>query len=394
VAARYSSGSEQLRETYTYYSIGNMTQRTDDTSTRTLTWDVENRLTQVQDTGGQTSTFAYDGDGARIKKTENGETVVYINRYYQKNVTTGEATAYYYLDDRLVALKGGFTLEYIHQDHLGSTVLSTDSAGDEVSDLEYNAYGSGRSDSGTLGTDKRYTGQRLDGAGLYFYGARYYDSWLGRFISPDPVTQSAPLPFGQLIGALTVSQNGHPFGGGPKPSTVNPQEHNRYTYALNNPLRYTDPDGNQQEWALTAGGLAVIPGWGWAAAGVGVLIYGGIRLEQETGIFTKIGGAVSSWWNSLFRSDQSSSQGQAQKREWKKGDPLPDDPSQPPGKDWEWRGKGPQGSSEGNWYNPKTGESLHPDLSHAGPEGPHWDYKDPNGEWWRVGTDGTMTPKH
>ncbi|MDA1097154.1 MAG: RHS repeat-associated core domain-containing protein, partial [Chloroflexi bacterium] len=53
-------------------------------------------------------------------------------------------------------------------------------------------------------------------SGLYFYNARYYDSGLGRFISADTVV----------------------------PGIGNPQAWNRYSYVLNNPLRYTDPSGH------------------------------------------------------------------------------------------------------------------------------------------------------
>jgi RHS repeat-associated protein len=74
-----------------------------------------------------------------------------------------------------------------------------------------------RFSTGALPTDKKFTGQRLDNTGLYYYGARYYDPALGRFISPDTVVQN--------------------------PS--NPQTLNRYSYCLNNPLIYTDPTGNQ-----------------------------------------------------------------------------------------------------------------------------------------------------
>lgn len=62
----------------------------------------------------------------------------------------------------------------------------------------------------------------------------------------------------------------------------------------------------------------------------------------------------------------------------------PEDPSQPPGPGWEWRGNGPPGSNQGSWYNPKTGESLHPDLNHPPPIGPHWDYTDPAGNQYRI----------
>lgn len=70
------------------------------------------------------------------------------------------------------------------------------------------------------------------------------------------------------------------------------------------------------------------------------------------------------------------------------------DPSKSPGPDWEWRGKGDPGSGQGSWYNPKTGESLHPDLSHPDPIGPHWDYQPyRGGPEYRLLPDGTLQPK-
>ena len=41
-------------------------------------------------------------------------------------------------------------------------------------------------------------------------------------------------------------------------------------------------------------------------------------------------------------------------------------------------------SSKGNWYNPDTGEILHPDLNHPRPIGPHWDFRDILKQWWRI----------
>jgi RHS repeat-associated protein len=54
------------------------------------------------------------------------------------------------------------------------------------------------------------------GTGLYYYGARYYDPLIGRFISADT---AAPDPY-------------------------NPQSRNKYSYCFNNPLKYVDPSGN------------------------------------------------------------------------------------------------------------------------------------------------------
>lgn len=77
----------------------------------------------------------------------------------------------------------------------------------------------------------------------------------------------------------------------------------------------------------------------------------------------------------------------------KKSPQVPKDPSQSPGEGWEWRGKEPVGGDKGAWVDPKTGESLHPDLNHPEPIGPHWDYKDPSGKMWRLYPNGNLIPK-
>ena len=73
---------------------------------QTITWDVENKPIAIA--GG--ASFVYDGDGNRVKKTEGGQTILYVNGYYEKlvlseaegNLTTGVATTYYYLGGKLV----------------------------------------------------------------------------------------------------------------------------------------------------------------------------------------------------------------------------------------------------------------------------------------------------
>ena len=81
----------------------------------------------------------------------------------------------------------------------------------------YHPYGTGRPATGSLPTDYRFTGQRHEGTiGLYDYGARFYDPWLGRFVSADSIV----------------------------PEPGNPQALNRYTYCSDNPVRYVDPTGH------------------------------------------------------------------------------------------------------------------------------------------------------
>nr|MBA3532767.1 RHS repeat-associated core domain-containing protein [Ardenticatenales bacterium] len=72
--------------------------------------------------------------------------------------------------------------------------------------------------------ERRYTGQIQDAADMYFYNARYYDPTLGKFLQADTIV----------------------------PEPGNPQSFNRYSYVLNNPLKYTDPTGHFEESEIAA----------------------------------------------------------------------------------------------------------------------------------------------
>jgi len=110
---------------------------------------------------------------------------------------------------------------YLHADHLGSTSLATYSSGAQagqiVAQQRYYPYGEVRWSEGTFPTDYTFTGQRAEDFGLLDYNARFYDPYLGRFISTDTVV----------------------------PNAANPQEWNRYGYCVNNPVIYVDPTGHQ-----------------------------------------------------------------------------------------------------------------------------------------------------
>ncbi len=225
---------------YVYDANGNMTNR----DTQTLTWDVENRPLTV--TGG--ASFIYDGDGNRVKKTEGGQTTVYIGKYYEKNITSGEITTHYYLGNQQIAVRKGSTLSYIQQDSLSSTSVVSNTSGSSTGTMKFFSFGSTRTTSGTLPTDKKFTGQRLDSTGLYYYNARYYDPTIGRFISADIYVQDF----------------------------TNPQTLNRYSYALNNPLRYTDPTG----WWTFGIGINISLGF----IGMDLSLSGGFAFDNHGGI--------------------------------------------------------------------------------------------------------------
>ncbi len=198
--------------TYTYDANGNMSSG----AGRIITYDFENRPISVTQ-GGTTTTFVYDGDGGRVKKTVGTATTTYIGKLY---VCEGTSCAkMIFAGGSRIAMKqvtSGST-SYFHADHLGSTSVLTNGSGTVEEDLVYYPYGETFTNTGSADVAYKYTGKERDiSTDLYFYEARYYDAALGRFISGDTIVPSASVP----------------------------QTLNRYAYANNNPILYTDPSGH------------------------------------------------------------------------------------------------------------------------------------------------------
>ena len=161
------------------------------------------------------ATFVYDGDGKRVKSTFNGTTTTYfVGAHYE--VTGSTITKYYYAGAQRIAMRTNGTLNYLLGDHLGSTSLITDSAGNKTNEQRYKAWGETRYTFGNEKTNYQYTGQfsYTSDFGLMFYNARWYDPALGRFAQADTII----------------------------PSGV--QGYDRYAYTLNNPLSNNDPSGH------------------------------------------------------------------------------------------------------------------------------------------------------
>ena len=152
-------------------------------------------------------------------------------------------------------------------------------------------------------TDIKFTGQRLDATGLYYYNAQYYDATIGRFISPDTFVPwstgvdviVSPLSVNIIpagLGSLNAPQGNYPAFTFQKP--VNPQNFNRYSYVLNNPLQYTDPSG----WWTFSIGLSfkidivatVSFGFSFAFDGEGNKA---ITCDTERGLVTDVGAGLS-----------------------------------------------------------------------------------------------------
>jgi RHS repeat-associated protein len=182
-------------------------------------------------------------------------------------------------------IKGG-TRYYYHSDHLGSLKQKTDDAGNTVwsSPAQYDPFGEFRS-GGTQNEDGYfYTGKLRDyRTGLYYYGNRYYDPKQGRFLTKDI-----------MIGSATNSQKWNP-----------------YIYVLNNPLRYTDPTGND-EWDEIPEGVhfSIAGGSGRIMSIGGVNVSGEGMFLTENGIkHTKIANTGTNSSQTITLSHSASSSG-------------------------------------------------------------------------------------
>ncbi len=230
---------------YTYDNDGNLKSKTVTGVTSVYNYDFENRLTKVTQGGSTLGAYGYDPLGLRIKKVESGVTTVYLNQgvnvLYEKQ---GSVVNDYVMVGQLILAKlSSANTYYFHQDHLGSTRLVTIGSSTDFSS-NYQPFGS---QYGATGNDPvyKYTGQQHDSTiGLYYYGARYYDTTAGRFISRDPAS-------GQLSDG---------------------QSYCKYAYARNNPERFTDPTGAcLTAWGLTVNLVTFALGfigiyWGWSSA--------------------------------------------------------------------------------------------------------------------------------
>jgi RHS repeat-associated protein len=162
-------------------------------------------------TNGQTQAYQYDG--ADIIRDANAE---YVQGPGIDNV----------LDRKDTATGNN---EYYLKDHLGSTIALTDQSGNITTQYAYSPFGQVAKIGANSNNYFEYTGRENDGAGLYFYRARYYSPDQKRFIAEDPLG----------------------FGGGGT---------NLYSYVGNNPVIFTDPSGKifglDDGLELTLGGVA------------------------------------------------------------------------------------------------------------------------------------------
>lgn len=257
---RSSLGGESTNATYAYDTEGNLTYKSDVGSYaylggrlhtagsytfahdangnmttgagRSIAWTSFDMPSEIS-RGATTTRFTYDGEHARVKKDAGSERVLYLPGGVEFVVLPGATEYRHYVDaDGELALlyvqrtASGTTTtsqRYFHLDHLGSPVLVTHETGGVVERMGWDPFGARQRATGMLGAavtsgfDRGFTGhEQLDALGLIHMNARVYDPILGRFLSPDKITQEPG----------------------------NSQNYSRYSYVFNNPLSATDPSGH------------------------------------------------------------------------------------------------------------------------------------------------------
>jgi RHS repeat-associated protein len=128
-----------------------------------------------------------------------------------------------------VRTNGSDAMYYVHTDHLGSLNSIYTATGTKIAEQSFDAWGRKRNPTNWLYTSiatppawliRGYTGhEHLPQFGLINMNARLYEPLLAHVVSPDNYVQAPDFT----------------------------QSYNRYSYCINNPLKYTDPSGNEPE---------------------------------------------------------------------------------------------------------------------------------------------------
>jgi RHS repeat-associated protein len=249
-----------------------------------IEWDYADRMRHAnKGSGGGDVVFTYDMAGQRVRKVSVPTTTTISERIYiggwethriraggtiTSPVTLERETLHAMDDNRRVAMVetktvdtggGGATSSrwrFQLDNMLDSAMMELDSAGRVITYEEYHPFGSTAfqsTDTGVVAKRYRYNGKEKDEeTGLYYYGARYYAPWLGRWTAADPAgSQEAE----SQTRTRSQSQEGEASDGeDDQPQTLDLEKLvNLYRANRNNPGSYFDPDGRDP---LSKGALA------------------------------------------------------------------------------------------------------------------------------------------
>jgi RHS repeat-associated protein len=189
------------------------------------TYNAENQMTSTAGVN-----YRYDGDGHRVEKS-NGKLYWYDSsgEVLDETDLSGNLTSeYIFFGGRRIARRDSPSnnIFYYFGDHLGTSREIVESGQTAPCyDADFYPFGGERTPIvNTCTQNYKFTGKERDAeSGNDYFGARYYSSSTGRFMSPDWSKKPEAVPYSDLD---------------------NPQSLNLYGYAGNNPLSITDPDGH------------------------------------------------------------------------------------------------------------------------------------------------------
>ena len=189
-------------------------------------YNAENQLTSASG-----FTYTYDGKGRRVEKS-NGKLYWYgmssdplDETDSAGNTNNSSFNEYVFFNGKRIARRDyQNNVDYYFADHLGTARVVTNSSGAILDDSDFYPFGGERPVASSSRNNYKFTGKERDPeSGLDDFGARYYSSAIGRFMTPDWSALPAPVPYAEL---------------------GNPQTLNLYSYVSNNPLTGIDPDGH------------------------------------------------------------------------------------------------------------------------------------------------------
>ncbi|MDE1333696.1 RHS repeat-associated core domain-containing protein [Vibrio aestuarianus] len=214
-----------------------------------LSWARRDQLKRVQITANQHEVYQYAVQGQRTRKTfmdkstQKKEQVIYLpgleirHKYHTGQssdsptealhvLTVGEAgraqVRVMHWESGKPAEADNGQLRYSLDNHLGSSNLELNQQADIITREEYYPFGGTAAWSAKSSTEAkyktvRYSGKELDATGLYYYGYRYYASWMGRWLNPDPSGTVDGLNLFRMVRNNPVTLK-DPDGRAPKPN--------------------------------------------------------------------------------------------------------------------------------------------------------------------------------
>jgi len=211
-----------------YDAAGNVTT---DNLANTYTYDSENRVSTVAG-----YTYYYDADGTRMEKTTGSSGTMYwlgpSGPLTETNLAGTINEEYIFFNGERIARvdRPSGTVNYYFSDKLASASVITGASGTVQEQYFYYPYGGLVSSSGSDPNHYKFTGKERDNeTNLDQFGARYYTSSVGRFMTPDWAARPTSVPYAV-------------FG--------DPQSLNLYTYVRNDPVSTADADGHVSPEAL------------------------------------------------------------------------------------------------------------------------------------------------